>query len=126
MSYLSQGHLHESEMQTASFKIWTGIADSSEYRGNLRGLMVKVPDCRLKVSELELQFRYYFHFWINTLGKGMNPLIPQAMVWIIPLLFFEKDGFGQIVYIPRAPDFNKSSITLTINVTSINIQLVKI
>ena len=37
-----------------------------------RGVMVKVMDS-------VLQSRYYVHFRANTLGKGMNPLIPPAM-----------------------------------------------
>ena len=43
------------------------------------GVMVKVMDCRIVVSEFVLQSRYYIHFWANTLGKGMNPLILPAM-----------------------------------------------
>ena len=41
--------------------------------------MVKAMDCGIVVSEFELQSRYYVHFWENTLGKGMNPVILQAM-----------------------------------------------
>ena len=44
-----------------------------------RGVMVKAMDCRIVVSEFELQSRYYIHFRTNTLGKGMNPLILPAM-----------------------------------------------
>ena len=44
-----------------------------------RGVMVKVTDCRIVVSEFELQSRYYVHFRANNLGKGMNPLILPAM-----------------------------------------------
>ena len=40
------------------------------------GVMVKVMDCGIVVSELELQLRYYVHFQANTL---MNPLILPAM-----------------------------------------------
>ena len=43
------------------------------------GVMVKVMDCRIIVSEFKLQSRYYIHYWKNTLGKGMNPLIFPAM-----------------------------------------------
>ena len=43
------------------------------------GVMVKAIDCGIVVSEFELQSCYYIHFWTNTLGKGMNPLILQAM-----------------------------------------------
>ena len=43
------------------------------------GIMVKVMDCGIVVSEFEFQLRYYVHFQANTLGKGMNPLILLAM-----------------------------------------------
>ena len=48
---------------------------SLESGGCPRGVMVKVMDCRIVVSEFVLQSRYYVHFQANTLGKGMNPLI---------------------------------------------------
>ena len=62
------------------------------------GVTVKATDCRIVVSKFEQQSHYYIHFQTNTLGKGMNPLIPPAMVWtplspLAPLLFFKKDGF---------------------------------
>ena len=44
-----------------------------------RGVMVKVMDWGIVVSEFVLQSRYYVHFRANTFGKGMNPLIPPAM-----------------------------------------------
>ena len=44
-----------------------------------RGVMVKAMDCGIAVREFVLQWRYYVHFWTNTLGKGMNPLILPAM-----------------------------------------------
>ena len=44
-----------------------------------RGVMVKAMDCGIVVCEFVLQSRYYVHFWANTLGKGMNPLILPAM-----------------------------------------------
>ena len=34
-------------------------------------------NCEIVVSEFDLQLRYYFQ--TITLGKGMNPLILQAM-----------------------------------------------
>ena len=52
------------------------------------GVMVKVMDCKIIVSDFVLQLRYYVHFRTNTLGKGMNPLILPAMGYIVPLLFF--------------------------------------
>ena len=48
-------------------------------RGCPRGVMVKAMDCGIVVREFVLQSRYYVHFWVNTLGKGMNPLILPAM-----------------------------------------------
>ena len=44
-----------------------------------RDVMAKVMDCRIIVTEFVLQSRYYVHFWVNTLGKGMKPLILPAM-----------------------------------------------
>ena len=54
----------------------------------------KAMDCRIVVSEFELQSHYYVHFRTNTLWKVMNPLILPAMGYIVPLLFIYKDGFG--------------------------------
>ena len=48
-------------------------------RGCPRGVMVKAMDCGIVVSEFEFKLRYYDHFRANTLGKGMNPLILQAL-----------------------------------------------
>ena len=53
--------------------------ERNEFRGCPRGVMVKVMDCGIVVSEFKLQLRYYVHFRANTLGKGMNTLIPLAM-----------------------------------------------
>ena len=41
--------------------------------------MVKAMDCGIVVSDFIFQSRYYVHFRVNTLGKGMNPLIVLAM-----------------------------------------------
>ena len=38
-----------------------------------RGVMVKVMDCGIVVSEFELQSRYYVHFRTNTLGEKYQP-----------------------------------------------------
>ena len=48
-------------------------------RGCPRGVMGKAMDGRIVVREFVLHSRYYIHFWANTLGKGMNPLILPAM-----------------------------------------------
>ena len=47
--------------------------------GSTIGVMVKAMDCGIVVREFVFQSRYYIHFWANTLGKGMNPLILPAM-----------------------------------------------
>ena len=42
--------------------------------------VAKVLDSsRLSISKFELQSHYCIHFQTNTLGKGMNFLIPPAM-----------------------------------------------
>ena len=48
-------------------------------RGCPRGVMVKVIWCWIVVRDFVLQSRYYVHFWTNTIGKGINPLILSAM-----------------------------------------------
>ena len=42
-------------------------------------IIVKTLGCRIVEIECELQSRCYGHFRTNTLGKGMNTLILQAM-----------------------------------------------
>ena len=51
-------------------------------------------DSCVDVSEFLLQSYNCILFWTNTLGKSIYPFIPPAMGWILPLLFFYKDGFG--------------------------------
>ena len=41
--------------------------------------IVKSIYCRIVVSEFKLHSRNYVPFWTNTLRKGMNSLILQAM-----------------------------------------------
>ena len=41
-------------------------------RGSPLDVKAKMLDCGLKLHD-------YFHFWANTLGKGMNPLITPAI-----------------------------------------------
>ena len=50
-----------------------------KFSGGPRGAMVKAMDCGIVVSKFVLQSHYYVHFRENTLGKGMNPHILQAM-----------------------------------------------
>ena len=40
--------------------------------------MVKAMDCGIVESEFVFQSRNYVHVRANSLGKGMNPLIPPA------------------------------------------------
>ena len=47
--------------------------------GSPCGAAANVLDYEIVVSEFKLQSCYYIHFQTNTLGKGMNMLIPQAM-----------------------------------------------
>ena len=56
--------------------------------------MANVIDCGIIVSQFEIQSCYYDHFQTNALWKDTNFLILQLWVYIIPLLFFYKDGFG--------------------------------
>ena len=54
--------------------------------------MFKMLDCGLEVSAFKAQL--YFHFPINTFGKGMKPIIFPASGVIVSLLFFYKDDLG--------------------------------
>ena len=61
-------------------KVPFSIATTLRYkRRRPRGVMVKAMDCEIVVREFVLQLCYYVHFWANTLGKGMNPLMLPAM-----------------------------------------------
>ena len=62
--------------------------------GSLHGIMVNVSDCDIVVCKFELPSYFYVHFWNNTHGKAMNPIVSSAVGWIVPLLFYYKDGFG--------------------------------
>ena len=64
------------------------ICHETQRRWCPRSVIVKAMDYGIVVSEFVLQSRYYVHFWANTLGKGMKPLILTAMGLIVPLLFF--------------------------------------
>ena len=60
-----------------------------------RDTVANVLDCGIKVSEFESQSRYKVPFRTNTIGKGVNSLIPPPVMGeIVPLLFFYKDSFG--------------------------------
>ena len=88
---LEVGHL---SLDNGKSSLYIYIYIYHNTRGCPRGIIVKEIDCGLVISEFELQSRYYVHFRANTLGKGMNPLIPPAMGQILSLLFFKKDDFG--------------------------------
>ena len=67
----------------------------NQWGRNFQGVVAIVDDCKLGVNEFELQLRYNVHVRIHTLWKGMNTVpLPQLWVKIVPLLFFQKDGFG--------------------------------
>ena len=42
----------------------------------LQTAVANVLDCNIIESRFKLQLCYHIHFQTNTLGKGMNPLIP--------------------------------------------------
>ena len=42
-------------------------------------IVANVQDHDIVVNEFKFQSRYYVHFRINTLGKGMKPLILPPM-----------------------------------------------
>ena len=44
---------------------------------SLRGVVAKVMDYNIAVSEFKLQSRYYAHFIINNLEKNMTPSSPS-------------------------------------------------
>ena len=48
--------------------------------GSLRSVVANVLDCDIVVRVFQLQLRYYIHFLTNTLGKGMNLLIPLLYI----------------------------------------------
>ena len=56
--------------------------------------MAKMLDSGLEVVVFEFQSHYYVDFWSNTIGKGMNSLIPPATYQIVSVLFFYKDSIG--------------------------------
>ena len=48
----------------------------------VNGIMGKVLDCSLEVSEFELQQRYYIHFRTNTLEEKNEPPCSLALGYI--------------------------------------------
>ena len=80
MGKLYKSHKNENNTDISLYHIYIYIYIFTKIAGRCpRGVMVKVMDCGIVVSEFVLQSCYYVHFWANTLGKGMNPLILPAM-----------------------------------------------
>ena len=62
-----------------------------------RGVMIKVLNCGIVVSEFELPSRYNVHFWTHTfVFQSMNPLIILAMGQMVLILLSQKNVFGII------------------------------
>ena len=59
-----------------SFDFSVGKSVFSFYSDSLVAIVL---DYDIVVSEFELQSRYYHHIRTNTIGKGMNSIIPQAV-----------------------------------------------
>ena len=80
------GHCLKSKDELISDIIWwtpshgrASVAWPTKKVGCPRGVMAKVINCGIVVSEFILQSCYYVHFRANIFGKGMNPLILPAM-----------------------------------------------
>ena len=59
------------------------------------GVVAKVLNSDIVVSEFELSSRYCVHFRINTALSGKKKKsYPVSIGWIVPLLPFCKDSFG--------------------------------
>ena len=43
------------------------------------GRVASMLDCNIVASEFKFQSCFYVHFWTNTLGKGINFLIPSVL-----------------------------------------------
>ena len=56
--------------------------------------MANILDYDIIANKFKFQACYGIHFWTNPLVKYMNPLDSPAMVSIVPLQFYYKDGFG--------------------------------
>ena len=55
--------------------------------GSPRGLVANVLDDNIVVSEFEVQSYYYVHVQTNTLGKGINFLIPPTPKIVSQLVY---------------------------------------
>ena len=73
---LKQIHLDEFEWKQRFKEIFFLIVNKTKnYWGCPHGVMIKAMDCGIVVSKSKIQSHYYFHFWINTLSRGVKPLI---------------------------------------------------
>ena len=62
--------------------------------GSSRGVAAKVLDSDIVVNEFKLQSHGYGHFRTYVLGKGLIPWFQQAISYIVPQVFCNKNGFG--------------------------------
>ena len=53
---------------------------SESIQSSLHWVVAYMLDCIIVVSEFELQLRYYIHFQINSLGKGLNTLYSSPAI----------------------------------------------
>ena len=60
-------------------RVKNSLETAQKMQGSPCDVMAKVLECEIVVYEFELQSQYHFHFWNNTIGKGMNPLILTAI-----------------------------------------------
>ena len=51
-------------------------------------------DCDILVNKFDIQLHYYVPFWTNTLGEGMNPLIPPNCRLNSTTSVLLQNGFG--------------------------------
>ena len=93
-------------------------------RRSPRSVEANVLDCNIVVREFDLQSHYYVYFRTNTLGKDMNPLIPQlwfeeynncCSIELVGRVFAGRPGFN-----PRSNHTKNSKMVL--DVALLNIQ----
>ena len=65
-------HRNVSLPPSLEWHVWPGRR--STYNKSIRNVAANVLDFGIVVNEFELLSRYYYHFWTNTLVKGMNQL----------------------------------------------------
>ena len=53
------------------------------------GVVANVLDCYIVVSEFKLKLCYYIYFQSNTLGNGMNSLLPLAGLNSTTIVFLQ-------------------------------------